>query len=414
MTDATQLFKATPAFKKFLNNKTSLFGIRKKIWDMSSPMITCLSPLPKRKIIQSPAMVIIPDINSSSGTSSPPLEAEENEKEKLSEDVGGGDKLSRANALDERYQAKVLIAKKKKRDYQRAYTLKNKDKVYAKNKEYREMKKAQRMAATMEQESREFISSSDSDDDEKELDAPKNAIDPFMKHYMNSSAKTVALCGKHFSEQVFQFSELTKQCATAAEMEICLNKIKRLYGIFGGTATQCIESAKSFMESTNQESLSLVDDDDAFGEVTTTTPTFRALGPENKISLLENRKRKRSILEKNLLLKKSKYEKGIYTVEDIEYLMNCQIEYSPWLLAAKDDEGDYFAMTHLIKLMATKLKRSITGLTRFLRSSKLRLADNEKADPTLIEKMQATGLYPWPFPSQQSKRAHMLHNILKM
>ena len=377
--------------------------------------LTTLLRIPK-KVMRAPPVdiLIIPDINSSSGSASPALETGENEKEKLSEDVGG-DKLSHAFALDERYQAKVLIAKKKKADYQRAYTLKNKDKVYAKNKESREMKKAQRMAAVMaamEQESRKFVSSDESDD-EKELDAPKNAIvDPFMQHYMNSSAKTVALCGKHFSEQVFQFSELTKQCATAAEMEICLNKIKRLYGIFGGTATQCIESAKSFMESTNQESLSF---DDSFGEgTTTTTTTLRELAPKNKIPLLGNGKRKRSILETNLLLKRAKYAKGIYTVDDIEYLMDCQIQYSPWLLAAKDDEGNYFAMKHLIKLMATKLERSITGLTRFLRFSKLRLADNEKADPALIEKMEAMGLYPWPFPSQQAIRAHMLRNILKM
>jgi len=253
-------------------------------------------------------------------------------------------------------------------------------------------------------------SSSDSDSEskewetEKELDTVEHAMDTLIQLYVDQSAEAIVLSGRDLSEQVLHVNELVKEY-DVEEMQAGADETKRLYDRWWNTITECLGGIEELKEFNEKNLLAKVA---VFSKQRTKTPVAAAEAGVIATKTSKKRKRKKSSLEKGQPVKYAK--KGPYSDDEIEFMMNCQVNHRFFLLAAEDDNGDYFDMTDVIKIMSIELERPAYGITKRLRVGKLRLKDNEHADPVLIKKMKAEKIYPWPRPAQ---RARMLHAILK-
>jgi len=253
---------------------------------------------------------------------------------------------------------------------------------------------------------------SDSDGNEespkdKELDAVENAMNPLIQLYVDDSATAIVLSGRTLSEQVLRVNELVKKY-NMEEMETGMDEVKNAYDIWASTTTQCLEGMKDLKEINGKNLLAKVA---AFSKRTTTSTMAIVTKPKKK------RKRKKSIsgTSHSPVIKRAKYKYSTraYTDDDKDYMQNFQVECSPWLLAGEDARGNYFAMSDCIKLMAIKLVRPVSGLTKHLRISRFRLKDNKNAAASLIKKMKKAKIFPWPLKIHKQQRARMLHDIVK-
>ena len=245
---------------------------------------------------------------------------------------------------------------------------------------------------------------------EKGLDTVEHAMDPLIQLYVDQSASAIVLSGRDLSEQVLHINELVKEY-DEEKLGIAADETKRLYDNWWSTITEClggIQELKGFNEKnllakgsgfTKKRTKKPAVAEEAALVTTTTTKTSR------------KRKRRKSILAKGPPVKYKK--KGPSTDAEIEFLIDCQIDYRYWLLAAEDDDGDYFDMTDVIKIMSIELERPAYGITKRLNLGKLRLKDNHLADSELLTKMKAAEIFPWPKPAQKQQRARLLHNISK-
>ena len=248
-------------------------------------------------------------------------------------------------------------------------------------------------------------SDTENDDDDEELDAVENAMNPLIRLYVDDSATSIVLCGRDLSEQVLCVNELVKEYNNVEDMEAGINKVNNAHDIWLSTTLQCLKGIKDLKKINGKNFLAKIA---AFSKQITTTAATK---PKKK------RKRKKSILEVSYLpvpkRAKYKYSRRPYTKDDRKYMQNFQVKCSPWLLAEKDDHGNYFCMSDCIKLMATKLNHTVYGLKKFLRVHGFRLLDNENAAASLINKMKKAKIFPWPDHRKKEERARMLHEVLE-
>ena len=244
----------------------------------------------------------------------------------------------------------------------------------------------------------------DEDNADEKLDAVENAMNPLIQLYVNDFSTSIVLCGSTLSEQALHVNELVKEY-NVEDMEAGIDKVNNAHDIWLSTTLQCLKGIKDLKKINGKNFLAKIA---TFSKQITTTAATK---PKKK------RKRKKSILEVSYspVAKRAKYKysRRPYTKDDRKYMQNFQVKCSPWLLAEKDDHGNYFCMSDCIKLMATKLNHTVSGLKKFLRVHAFRLMDNKDAKPSLIKKMKKAKIFPWPDNRKKEQRARMLHEVLK-